>query len=127
LFKPIGELSVSTLGLYDDGRFPGRCLLALNSHAEHFEDLPRTLAQQLTDDIQRAASAIRKATAAKRINLAILGNVEPHLHVHLIPRGGVSDPVPGRSPWSDLGKEKALAPQVARELIDAISRQLDMD
>ena len=100
-------------------------MLALNTHAEHFEDLPKVIAQQLTDDIGKAARAIRKATSADRVNLAILGNVEPHLHVHLIPRGGASDPVPGSSPWSDLGGEKTLAPELARHLVSAISRELN--
>jgi len=29
LHHPIATLSVSALGLYDDARFPGRCILAL--------------------------------------------------------------------------------------------------
>lgn len=125
LFRPIARLAVSTLGLYEDGRFPGRCLLVLNSHAEHFEDLPESLAQQLSTDARKAARAIRLATRARRVNLAILGNVEPHLHVHLIPRGGANDPAPGRSPWSVDQGEKALDPEASRELVRLIGRNLE--
>lgn len=37
-------------------------------------------------------------TAAARINYAVLGNAEPHLHVHLIPRS-TEEAKPTRPPW----------------------------
>lgn len=124
LYRPIAELSVSTLGLYDDARFPGRCLLALNDHAEHFEDLPSQLAVQLASDVQRAARAIREATGVPRINIAILGNVAPHIHVHLVPRGGPNDPLPGRSPWSAPEDAHPLDAEQAARLSDEIAKTL---
>lgn len=116
---------MSTLGLYEDGRFPGRCLLAFNVHVEHFDELSRSSSHQLTDDLRRCAAVIRRVTGASRVNLAILGNVQPHLHVHLIPRGGKADPVPGQSPWSDPGGEIPLPVGEADEWIQAISRALE--
>src|SRR5690606_22953314 len=40
LARPIARLRASTVALYDDARFPGRCVLALDEHATLLEDLP---------------------------------------------------------------------------------------
>jgi diadenosine tetraphosphate (Ap4A) HIT family hydrolase len=43
---------------------------------------------------------IKKAINGDRMNYAILGNTEPHLHFHLIPRKIDNEPIPNRSPWN---------------------------
>lgn len=98
LWLPICRLACSTLGLYDDSRFPGRCILVLHEHIENLASLPKSLGYQFIDDIRLAEQALRAVTGAARVNWAVLGNVEPHLHVHLVPRVG-DEPFPDRSPW----------------------------
>jgi diadenosine tetraphosphate (Ap4A) HIT family hydrolase len=99
LWLPIAHLSVSSLGLNNDSRFPGRCLLVLDQHAEHFAEIEPDLASAFIDDARVAAQAIQMVTKAPRINYAILGNKEPHVHIHLIPRGLPNDPIPRQAPW----------------------------
>lgn len=99
LWNPIVPLTVSWLGLYNDARFPGRCILVLNEHAEDFASLNANLAQSFIYDTQLAARAIRSITKAPRINYALLGNQLSHIHFHLIPRGLPGDPIPTRTPW----------------------------
>lgn len=99
LWLPIAQLGVSSLGLNNDARFPGRCLLIFNQHAEHFTDIQSDMASKFIDDARVAAQAIQMVTRAPRINYAILGNKEPHVHIHLIPRGLPSDPIPRQAPW----------------------------
>jgi diadenosine tetraphosphate (Ap4A) HIT family hydrolase len=108
VWLPLAELSVSLLGLYDDARYPGRCILVLKEHAEDFASLPSRLTVPFVDDAQRAARTIRKATKATLMNYAILGNAEPHIHVHLIPRVSGGDPVPRQSPWSTPLEKRPL-------------------
>jgi len=122
LYHPIVDLSVSSLGLYDDRRFPGRCILACHEHCEHFEDLEPASTTAFVSDMQRAARAIRDVTGADRVNLAILGNAAPHLHAHLVPRLRDTDPVPTRSPWSHPDPVSALEPRHRSELIEAIRK-----
>ncbi|MEW5801992.1 MAG: HIT family protein [bacterium] len=100
LWLPIKRLKTTTLGLYDDARYPGRCILVFHEHKEDFAELDTESAFSFIKDAQEAAIAIKKATTAERINYAILGNAEPHLHMHLIPRKKKDDPVPNRSPWN---------------------------
>lgn len=124
LWLPIMPLGVSRLGLYDDRRYPGRCLLVLNDHYEDLAEMPDPLAFGLLADARTAAMALRDAAGAARVNYAVLGNAEPHVHFHLIPRGGPDDPAPGRSPWDTATRATALEPERRSELIDAIRRNL---
>jgi diadenosine tetraphosphate (Ap4A) HIT family hydrolase len=121
LWHPIGALKVSHLGLYDDARFPGRCILSLNDHAEHWEELDPSLLHDFVDDSRTAISAIRGATGAQRVNLAVLGNTDPHIHFHLIPRSPSTEPNPMKSPWSDPRKQEQLPPGTVSELISLIA------
>lgn len=101
LWEPIAELSYSCLGLYDDARFPGRCILSLKEHWEDFSSLPHAQLYAFVSDAQRAAQAILKATGASRINYAILGNTVPHVHFHIIPRYPEIEELPDKAPWND--------------------------
>lgn len=124
LWLPVADLAVASLGLYDDERFPGRCILVLRGHKTSFEELEEGLASALISDARSAARAIRTATKAPRVNYALLGNVEPHVHVHLIPRGHPDDPVPGRSPWAHPDPARPMDADRARVLMDDIRSAL---
>jgi diadenosine tetraphosphate (Ap4A) HIT family hydrolase len=124
LYHPIANLTVSTLGLYDDARFPGRCILAYGEHVEDFLELQPSAAAAFTEDARRAARAISRAVSADRMNYAILGNVAPHLHCHLIPRRWVEDPVPGQSPWKHPESVRSLPEDRRGELVAAIAAAL---
>ncbi len=125
LYWTIASMRTSTLGLYDDARFPGRCILVLNQHAEHLADLPDTTARLFLADVQAAGRAIRTATSATRINYAILGNVEPHVHAHLIPRGLPGDPMPNDSPWRHPDPVRSMALEQRSQVLNAIRCTLE--
>lgn len=109
LWLPAAELPSTVLGLYDDARFPGRCLLVLREHHEDLATLAPDLAALFLQDAQVVGRVLKRVTGTDRINYAILGNAEPHLHFHLIPRYP-DDPVPHRAPWSHPEPRRALAP-----------------
>jgi diadenosine tetraphosphate (Ap4A) HIT family hydrolase len=116
VWLPIVELETSTLGLYDDVRFPGRCLLVYHEHVEHLTELTTAAACAFFEDARTAASAILGITGASRMNYAVLGNTEPHLHFHLIPRIVASDPVPTRPPWDHPEQRAPMEPQKIESL-----------
>ena len=95
----IANLESGALAHYSDREFAGRCVLVLHEHVEHLEELSPAALTQLMLDVRRAGRAIRKATGARRLNYAVLGNAAPHLHVHLIPRGGTNDLRGTDTPW----------------------------
>jgi diadenosine tetraphosphate (Ap4A) HIT family hydrolase len=59
------------------------------SHLNDFPDMSEhhsVMREQFLADMARLGDALWQATGALRINYAMFGNVEPALHVHLIPR-----------------------------------------
>jgi diadenosine tetraphosphate (Ap4A) HIT family hydrolase len=127
LWNPICQMNVSFLGLYDDGRFPGRTILVLNEHFEHWEDIPRELLNEFVADSQRAMRAMSALTGASRINLAVLGNTDAHVHFHLIPRRRDSEPNPSKSPWNDPRPLTKLSRRQIVELVEELRSNLGTD
>lgn len=124
LWHPVGQLNVSALGFYDDARFPGRCLLVLNEHADDLAALEPPSLHDFVDDAVEAAKAIRSVTQADRVNYAVLGNAEPHLHFHLVPRKLEQDPIPTRPPWEHPGEKEPLPGGRREQLIEALRSEL---
>lgn len=121
---PIAQLSVATVGLYDDARFPGRCLLVLDQHVENLEDVEDATMASVVQDLRRVARAIKSVTGAPRLNYAVLGNTEPHVHWHVIPRYPTDEALPRRAPWEDPRPRARLTDHRRDELMSAIERAL---
>lgn len=130
LGEPIASLGASELCFVSDRRFPGRCVLTLREHAtELFEVSPRAR-QAFIEDMSRAAHAIKLAVNAFKLNYEILGNADPHIHCHLIPRQ-YDEPNPRVPAWlhpqapSDLevGSAQRLK-SLIRELLAAGSQEV---
>jgi diadenosine tetraphosphate (Ap4A) HIT family hydrolase len=122
----VGDLSASQVGLFDDARFPGRSLVVYESHVEDVNDLSFERASAFFEDCRRAGRAIASATGAERINYAILGNAEPHLHCHVIPRRPDLEPRPDRPPWEDPRPQVGLGAERVTALIGALRAALDL-
>ena len=121
----IANLESGALAHYSDREFAGRCVLALREHAEHLEELSPADLTQLMLDVGRAGRAIRKATGATRINYAVLGNAAPHIHVHLIPRGGANDLRGTDTPWGPPQPAEPLPEDDAERLRREIAMALE--
>jgi diadenosine tetraphosphate (Ap4A) HIT family hydrolase len=65
---------------------PGYCLLLAGPVVPSLNDLSRQARAQFLDDMVRIGDAILKTTDSFRINYEILGNSEPELHAHILPR-----------------------------------------
>lgn len=124
LYLPIASLRVSHLGLYNDSRFPGRCLLVLNEHYESLENLPQNLMVLYMEDVKQSINAIKLATGSERVNLAILGNREPHVHSHLIPRYPAKEEFPDCSPWNDKRFKETMPEAETNKLLSRIAVRL---
>ncbi|MBK7950482.1 MAG: HIT family protein [Deltaproteobacteria bacterium] len=121
----IAELETGDLAHYSDRDFPGRCVIVVREHAEKLEELAPEFLTRLMLDVTRAGRAIRKATGAPRINYAVLGNVMPHIHVHLVPRGMPADQKGTETPWGPPPKSEPVAPEEAARLRTRIASALE--
>jgi diadenosine tetraphosphate (Ap4A) HIT family hydrolase len=117
-------LAVSELGIYADARFPGRSLLAYRNHAENLDELPKPDLAALWNDAITVGSLLRSVVGATRINYAVLGNVERHLHIHIIPRKPELEPLPTRSAWSDPRPLRELGQREYSYLAEKLSAGL---
>ena len=64
----------------------GYCLLLPDPVVSDLNELIGEHRQQFLADMARAGDAILQVTQAARINYEILGNLDPALHAHIIPR-----------------------------------------
>lgn len=77
--------------------------------------------RQFLDDMARLGDAVLAETGAERINYEILGNVEPALHAHVIPRHASEDRELRKQPvwlhdWNAAGPLDAAALALGRRI-----------
>jgi diadenosine tetraphosphate (Ap4A) HIT family hydrolase len=65
---------------------PGYCLLLPDPVVPHLNSLSGAVRQQFLTDLTALGDAVLASTGALRINYEILGNLEPALHGHVVPR-----------------------------------------
>lgn len=86
LARVIGRLPSGWAVLGDPQIVPGYCLLLPDPVVGDLNALEGRAREQFLGDMARLGDAVLQVTAAERINYEILGNVEPALHAHVIPR-----------------------------------------
>ena len=70
----------------------GYCLLLPDPVVPHLNSLDGDARDQFLRDMATLGDAVLAVTGAERINYEILGNVEPALHAHVIPRHAGEEP-----------------------------------
>ena len=76
----------------------GYCLLLPDPVVPHLNALTGDARRAFLDDMTRLGDAVLAVTGAERINYEILGNVEPALHAHVIPRYATETPERRKTP-----------------------------
>ena len=119
-----------TLALNLNQNLPPRCVLVLNRHCERVSELTTEEWIELHPHIARTTVALDGLFAPDLYNLAFLMNLDPHVHLHIVPRYAsprewqnetYADPYFG----SLFGTEKRLVPEETLEaLVDAVKKQL---
>jgi diadenosine tetraphosphate (Ap4A) HIT family hydrolase len=70
----------------------GYCMLLPDPVVPHLNALTGPARTRFLDDMARLGDAVLHATGALRINYEMLGNLEPALHAHVVPRYGDEPP-----------------------------------
>ena len=92
LARAIARMASGWAVLGDPPITHGYCLLLPDPVVPHLNALTGEARRQYLDDMARLGDAVLAVTGAERINYEILGNVEPALHAHVIPRHAGEDP-----------------------------------
>lgn len=86
LMIELAPLQVSTLYLFREQTYRGRCLVAYRAHVNELYELPPDELAKFTQDVARAAKAMRTALGAAKINYGAYSDKLAHLHFHLVPK-----------------------------------------
>ena len=86
LMIEISEMNVSTLYLFKEQTYKGRCVLAYHGHQNHLTELDAEEFALYMKDLARAATAIMKAVYPDKLNYGAYSDKMPHLHFHLVPK-----------------------------------------
>jgi diadenosine tetraphosphate (Ap4A) HIT family hydrolase len=106
----ISELPTAIAVLRPDQYYPGYTLVVAKTHATELYHLPERESIQYCKDMLRMAQALATAFKPQKMNYALLGNTEAHLHWHLVPRYDW-DPNPQRPIYEYPHEPKRLTPQ----------------
>jgi diadenosine tetraphosphate (Ap4A) HIT family hydrolase len=99
----VAVLPHSVLVLGDHQAYPGYAVLLSRDHVKELHHLDPGSFAGFTQDLRRASQAVESATRCWKLNLASLGNVLPHLHVHLFPRTA-TDERRFEHPWAQADR-----------------------
>mgnify|MGYP000539576971 CR=1 FL=1 len=82
----VAELPTSWVRVPAAASVRGYACVIHRTHVVEWHELDPTAAAAFLADVNRVSRAVAAATDAAKINLLSLGNLVPHLHVHVCPR-----------------------------------------
>ena len=94
----VKELYTGYVVLADYQLYRGYTFFLSKIHVEELHELPNRQRTMFLQEMASVAEAVYKAFRPKKLNYELLGNSEPHLHWHLIPRYE-DDPEPLSPVW----------------------------
>ncbi len=86
LMLEICELNVSTLYLFKEQTYKGRCVVAYKEHINELYELDEKQIELFIKDVAKVAAAIKKAFSPNKINYGAYSDKLPHLHFHVVPK-----------------------------------------
>lgn len=86
LMIEVGELPNSTVYLFRNQFFAGRCVVAFKGHKRELYELTPAERAGFMDDVARVAGALNQLFHPDKINYAIFGDEVSHLHFHVVPK-----------------------------------------
>jgi len=86
LMIEICDLSVSTLFLFKEQTYHGRCVVAYKDHANQLFELSDADRNAFMADVAQVAKAVSTAFNPVKVNLGAYSDKLQHLHFHLAPK-----------------------------------------
>jgi diadenosine tetraphosphate (Ap4A) HIT family hydrolase len=123
LMIEVAPLQVSTLFLFKEQTYHGRCLVAYKHHVNELYELPDAELALFAQDVARAARAMKSAFDPAKINYGAYSDKLPHLHVHLVPKY-VDGPAWGTTFTMMPEPKRLLTAEAYADLIERLRRVL---
>lgn len=123
LAEPIIELPTSRIRVPARACLTGYACAVYRRHVAELHELTPTEAAAFIEDIRRLSAAVQRASGAAKINLLSIGNLVPHLHMHVCPRrpgdrfdGRTIDPGDVVDAYGSVSAHAAFVDALRREL-----------
>lgn len=90
LMVHIRDLEHSRVFLLRDQTHRGRCIVLLKQHARELFELAPEVLGGFMQEVAQVAAAITQLGDCDKVNYAVYGDLNEHIHMHLVPktRGG---------------------------------------
>ena len=95
----VKELKTGYVLVGDHCRFPGYAVFICKSHVNDLHELPFFKRTRFLTELSLVEEAVYEAYKPDKMNVEILGNGDPHLHVHFFPRFAGDTPEKGPVWW----------------------------
>lgn len=86
LMIEICELKVSTVYLFKEQSYKGRCVVAYNKHVNELFELEDAELELFMKDVKKVAATIKKVFSPNKVNYGAYSDKLPHLHFHIVPK-----------------------------------------
>lgn len=86
LMIKICDLEVTTVYLFKEQTYNGRCNVVFKEHKSEITDLTEEEAAAFINDARKVAKAIQKAFNPNKINYGAFADTMKHLHLHIVPK-----------------------------------------
>lgn len=103
LMIEVCQLNASTVYLFKEQSYKGRCVVAYKDHVNELFELEDADLELYMKDVKKVAAAIKKAFSPNKINYGAYSDKLPHLHFHIVPKyedghtwGGTFEMNPGK-------------------------------
>lgn len=86
LMIEVTKLKVSTLYLFKEQTYRGRCIVAYDNHVNELFELEDEEIRLFMKDVTKVAATLKKVFKADKINFGAYSDKLPHLHFHIVPK-----------------------------------------
>lgn len=86
LMMEICDLEISTVFLFKEQTYKGRCVVAYKKHDVELYELDDKELLAFMKDVNKVASILKKLFNAAKVNYGAYSDKLPHLHIHLVPK-----------------------------------------
>jgi len=109
------DLNVSSVFLFKEQSYSGRCVVAYKDHVNELFELSEQNRNAFMADVCKVAAAIHKAFSPVKINYGAYSDKLPHLHFHIVPKykngfsyGGVFEMNPQKTYLSETEYKETI-------------------
>jgi diadenosine tetraphosphate (Ap4A) HIT family hydrolase len=109
--------------LADEPGYASFCRVIVGRHAREISDLSASERRSLWRVVEATEEALREVVGPDKVNVLSLGNMVPHVHVHVVARFGDDPHFPG-PPFGPSIREGSPRSCDAQRLVDALRQRL---